>query len=71
MARGSNVTAVVLWHSKMLESDDFVTAEMFDYDRFRRFMNHAQGLLQKFLKFKLLAEDAVEQLKGSGAMPPT
>jgi hypothetical protein len=32
---------MVLWHSKMLESDDFVTAESFDYWKFKRFMDHA------------------------------
>src|SRR5690349_20658278 len=29
---------MVLWHSKMVESEDFVSAESFDYWRFDRFM---------------------------------
>jgi hypothetical protein len=47
---------MVLWHSKMLESDDFVTSESFDYWRFERFMKRARVLLDTFLQFRALAE---------------
>ena len=42
---------MVLWHSKMLESGDFVTAEFFGYWRFDKFMDRARVLLDTFLKF--------------------
>jgi hypothetical protein len=58
---------MVLWHSKMLESGDFVTAESFDYWRFKRFMDHAQVLLKTFLDFKNMAEDAIEADKRTRA----
>jgi hypothetical protein len=35
---------MVLWHSKMLESDDFVTAESFHFWRFDKFMDRARVL---------------------------
>lgn len=38
---------MVLWHSKMLESGDFVTAESFDYWRFDKFMGRACVLLAR------------------------
>jgi hypothetical protein len=56
---------MVLWHSKMLESDDFVTAESFDYWRFDKFMNRARVLLNTFLQFRTMAETAVEEQKRS------
>jgi hypothetical protein len=56
---------MVLWHSKMLESDDFVTAESFDYWRFDKFMSRASVLLDTFLKFRAMAETAVEEEKRS------
>jgi len=56
---------MVLWHSKMLESDDFVTAESFDYWRFDRFMDRARVLLNTFLQFRTMAENAIEAEKHS------
>jgi hypothetical protein len=58
---------MVLWHSKMLESEDFVTAESFDYWRFERFMKRAQLLLDTFTKFRYTTEDAIEEEKRSRA----
>lgn len=57
---------MVLWHSKMLESDDFVTAESFDYWRFERFMKRGRHLLNTFQQFKTMCETAVEQQKRQG-----
>jgi hypothetical protein len=56
---------MVLWHSKMLESGDFVTAESFDYWRFDKFMSRARVLLDTFLKFRAMAETAIEEEKRS------
>lgn len=63
---------MVLWHSKMIESDDFVAAESFDYWRFDRFMERARLLLKTFTDFRYMAEDAIEAEKRSRglAAPP-
>ena len=56
---------MVLWHSKMLESDNFVTAESFDYWRFDKFMDRSRVLLDTFLKFRSMAEKAIDDEKRS------
>jgi hypothetical protein len=56
---------MVLWHSKMLESDDYVTAESFDYWRFDKFMQRARLLLNNFRQFKAMCEKAIEEEKQS------
>jgi hypothetical protein len=56
---------MVLWHSKMLESDDYVTAESFDYWRFERFMRRARLLLNTFRQFKAMCEKAIEEERRS------
>jgi hypothetical protein len=65
MATPSEGLPMVLWHSKMLESDDFVTAESFAYWRFDKFMNRARVLLDTFLKFRTMCEKAIEEEKRS------
>ena len=52
---------MALWHSKMLESEDFVTAESFDYWRLDKFMKRARVLLNTFLQFRAMAETAIEE----------
>jgi hypothetical protein len=56
---------MVLWHSKMLESDNFVTAESFDYWRLDKFMDRSRVLLEPFLKFRSMAEKAIDDVKRS------
>ena len=56
---------MVLWHSKMLESDDFATAESFHFWRFDKFMDRARVLLNTFLQFRTMAENAIEAEKRS------
>ena len=56
---------MVLWHSKMLESDNFVTAESFDYWRFKSFMANSRVLLDTFLKFRSMAEKVIDDEKRS------
>jgi hypothetical protein len=58
---------MVLWHSKMLESDDYVTAESFDYWRFDKFMRRARVLLNTFQQFKTMCENAIAEEKRSRA----
>lgn len=52
---------MALWHSKMLESEDFVTAKSFDYWRLDKFMKRARVLLNTFLQFRAMAETAIEE----------
>jgi hypothetical protein len=59
---------MVLWHSKMLESDDYVTAESFDYWRFDKFMDRARVLLDTFRQFKTMCEKAIEDEKRGRAL---
>jgi hypothetical protein len=56
---------MVLWHSKMLESDDFVTAESFDYSRFDKFMGRARVLLNAFQQFRTMADSSIEEKRRS------
>jgi hypothetical protein len=46
VADGEN--PMVLWHSKMLESDDYVSFEPFPYHRFEHFWTKAAHLLNTF-----------------------
>ena len=59
---------MVVWHSKMLESDDFVTAESFGFWRFGEFMDRARVLLNTFQQFKTRIEDAIEAEKRSRSL---
>lgn len=61
---------MVLWHSKMLESDDFHTAEAFDYSRFDRFMGRARVLLRTFQQFASMAAETNERLAARRAATP-
>jgi hypothetical protein len=52
---------LVLWHSKMLDSDEHVTAEYFEYRRFDRFLQHGAVLLKTFAELKRLLEQAIAE----------
>jgi hypothetical protein len=45
---------LVVWHSKFLESPDWVGAEYFDWSRFDRFMKRATVLKNTFAELKLM-----------------
>lgn len=49
---------LVVWHSKFLESADWVGAEYYDWSRFERFMKHATVLMNTFAQFKALLVEA-------------
>jgi hypothetical protein len=57
MAEGA---PVVMWHEKMLESDDFETCEIFDIERFKRFITGGIHLLETFRQYKLLLDKTNE-----------
>jgi hypothetical protein len=42
----------VIWHRHFLESDDFVTAEYFEYERFGRFLVPAEVLRDTFARLR-------------------
>jgi hypothetical protein len=44
----------VMWHEKMLESDEFETAELYDYERFRLFTVKVTKLLDTFNRYRVL-----------------
>jgi hypothetical protein len=58
---------MVVWHSKMVESEDFVTAECFEFWKFDRFMDRAKVLLDTFTKFRYMTEDAIRAERVSRA----
>lgn len=61
-----------MWHSKFLESAEWVGAEYYDWSRFDRFMRTATVLMDTFAKFKLMlvrANDTVQAKSREGAPP--
>jgi hypothetical protein len=49
-------TVAVLWHSRFLESDDFVGAELFPLFRFDRFIRIADHSLKLFVEIRSMYE---------------
>ena len=47
-----------VWHSKFLESDEYVVGEQFSYERFQEMLRIATHLLETLLKFRMLLEKA-------------
>ena len=58
---------LVVWHSKFLESADWVGAEFFDFSRFDHFMRRAELLMNTFAQFKLLLVKAIDEEKAARA----
>jgi hypothetical protein len=56
---------LVVWHAKLLESDDWLGAEYFDWPRFDRFLISGRVLLQTFADFKALLQDGFAEEKGA------
>jgi hypothetical protein len=50
----------VIWHEKMLESDEFETAELYDYERFKLFTNKAMKLLDTFARYRVMLNQIAE-----------
>jgi hypothetical protein len=60
---------LVVWHSKFLESEDWVGAEYYDWSRFDSFMKKATVLMNTFAQFKLMlvrANDAAKAKSPDG-----
>jgi hypothetical protein len=54
---------LVVWHSRFLESADWVGAENFDWSRFDQFMKRATVLMNTFAQFKLMLVRASDAKK--------
>jgi hypothetical protein len=50
----------VIWHEKMLESDEFETAELYDYERFKVFTDKAMKLLDTFARYRVMLNQIAE-----------
>jgi hypothetical protein len=63
----------VIWHEKMLESDEFETAELYDYERFKLFTNKATELLDTFAKYRVMLNQIAEikRREAAEAAPPS
>ncbi len=59
----------VIWHEKMLESDEFETAELYDYERFKLFTNKAMKLLDTFAKYRVMLNQIAEIKRREAASP--
>jgi len=59
-AVGENDRPTVLSH-RFLESEDYVTAEFFDYTRFEYFLKRAEHLLNTFRLFKTMLENMTKE----------
>jgi hypothetical protein len=54
---------LVVWHSKFLESDDWIGSEYFDWHRFDQFLERGEVLLKTFFEFKALLQQADDETK--------
>ena len=54
---------LVVWHSKSLESADWVGGEYFDWARFDYFLERGNVLLKTFADFKALLEEGIAEEK--------
>jgi hypothetical protein len=58
---------LVVWHSKFLESANWVGAEYYDWSRFENFMRKATVLMNTFAEFKLMLVRANDSLARANA----
>ncbi|MGJ0455054.1 MAG: hypothetical protein ACR65T_17775 [Methylocystis sp.] len=58
--------ATVVWHSRFLESEDFVGAELFPDWRFERFMERGQFILEQFAHIRGILDPVLD---GEGRAP--
>ena len=58
MIRNDNVPMVV-WH-KFLESDDYISANLFPWERFDQFLTLGEVVLKTFAEFKRILEDGIK-----------
>jgi hypothetical protein len=55
-------TPVVVWHSKFVEAEDYVGAELFPSWRFDRFRSILNNLTETVSKFRIMLEELVASL---------
>jgi hypothetical protein len=63
---------MVVWHARSLESDEWINAQYFDWERFDHFLAIGRVTLNTFAEFKRLLEEGIktELAKRAGSAPP-
>jgi hypothetical protein len=51
---------MVVWHARKLESDDWINAQYFDWERFDHFLAIGRVTLNTFAEFKRLLEEGIK-----------
>jgi hypothetical protein len=63
---------MVVWHSKFLETDEWVGAEFYDWERFERFDKRVKALVNLFNDFKALLVKGADEARAKGiVLTPT
>ena len=63
---------MAVWHSKFLETDEWVGAEFYDWERFERFDKRVKALVNLFNDFKALLVKGADQARAKGiVLTPT
>jgi hypothetical protein len=52
---------IVVWHTKMLESENEVVGEYYPYERFDHWLTVGRQLLKTFAEFKKLLSEALDE----------
>jgi hypothetical protein len=64
---------MVVWHARSLESDEWIDAQYFDWERFDHFLAIGRVTLNTFAEFKRLLEEGIKTelaKRAAGAPPP-
>jgi hypothetical protein len=61
---------MVVWHSKFLETDEWVGAEFYDWKRFEVFDQRVKAMVNLFNDFKRLLVKAADEAKAKGIVIP-
>jgi hypothetical protein len=61
---------MAVWHSKYLETNEWVGAEFYDWERFERFDKRVKALVNLFNDFKRLLVKAADEARARGIVIP-
>ena len=59
---------MVVWHARSLESDEWIDANYFDWERFDHFLTIGRVTLNTFAEFKRLLEKGIPSALCGGRM---
>jgi len=57
---------MVVWHSKFLETDEWVGAEFYDWEWFERFDKRVRAMVNTFYDFKALLVKGTDEARAKG-----